>query len=164
MRFYSKFERYEKNIPFNSVSGTMYKDEYSYEVSDGVQCLVKSGKTNVYDMIQSYADSQDINNIIQRFLNTGDTSKLDCVHGFYADLSNAPSTFAEVFERVQQAENVFNSLSSDVKKAFDNDYRKFWSSYGTKDFEDIINPIIGNNETVRVDAGITDPVSKESEK
>lgn len=171
MKFISYFDRLcpstKTKVPeFNSVVGSRFMPTYQYDVVDGVKTLVESGEVDLQAEIDSYADAQDINNIIARFLN-GDTSVINPKSGTYGDFTNVPETYAELFSRVQHCENVFNSLPVDIREKFDNSYQKFWSDFGSSEFDavfDEYNSQFGKQdaEGVGISEDVKTPV-KESE-
>lgn len=128
----------KKIEPVFSNPGTEFVDTYEIELVDGVNTLVVTGKTNVQEFIDSYAESTDIVNILTRFMN-GDTSVLNPREGQYGDFTNVPSTYAEMFDRARQCENLFDSLPIEIKQKFDNSYVKFWSDFGSEYFDTVFN-------------------------
>ena len=141
IKFKSYFEmlspdKKSKQYIYESQAGEQFLVTYEYDVVDGIKMLVPSGEHNIQEEINSFADEQDINNIIARFLN-GDTSVLNPKHGTYGDFSNVPSSYAELFSHVQKCENVFNNLPADIREMFDNSYTKFWSDFGSESFDKV---------------------------
>lgn len=132
-------DKLKDNQRFKSVSGVPTLEIYEYRVSkDGYKELVKTDrKEDVHARIQADADSCDINKLMARFA-LGDSSAIDQRSGFYADVTKMPSTYAEMFDRVEVAKQYFDSLPVEVKQSFDNSYEVFFSQYGSKDFDDKI--------------------------
>ena len=95
--------------------------------------LEECGKENTQEIIQSYAESCDIQLILQNAM-MGDVSGLQKVQGVYGDFTQMPKTYAELLQLQIDAQNAFNSLPTDVKKRFDNDVNKFLMSAGEKDW------------------------------
>lgn len=95
--------------------------------------LEECGKENTQEIIQSYAESCDIQLILQNAM-MGDVSGLQKVQGFYGDFTQMPKTYAELLQLQIDAQNTFNSLPPDVRKSFDNDVNKFLMSAGEKDW------------------------------
>lgn len=120
---------------YKSDPGSPYSPVFSPVVQeDGKIELVQKGQTCIYDEIQSYKDSVDVNRIIQRYAN-GDISALNARAAQFMDASNLPETYAEMLQVAIDAENFFSELPSDVKKAFDNNYYKFIASIGSPEFK-----------------------------
>lgn len=108
--------------------------------------LEECGKENTQEIIQSYAESCDIQLILQNAM-MGDVSGLQKVQGFYGDFTQMPKTYAEMLQLQIDAQNAFNALPTDIKKKFDNDVNKFLMSAGEKDWLEklSINPALENN-------------------
>ena len=64
----------------------------------------------------------------------GDTSALDVKQGIYADVTKMPKNFAELFDRINKCQEVFDALDPDVKQLFNNSYEEFWYEFGSDDF------------------------------
>lgn len=94
---------------------------------------VESGTVNIYDEIQSHRQSVEPSTLLQRYAQ-GDVTALNQIEGVYADVVDMPSTYAELFNRVRDAENSFNALPEDVRSLFDNSPVSFWQSIGTPEF------------------------------
>lgn len=127
-----------KVIEFNSNPGERFSVTYEYDVIDGIKMLVPVGETDLQSAIDSYADAQDINNIIARFVN-GDMSVLNPNKGTYGDFTDVPTTYAELFSRVQHCKNVFDKMPVDIRDKFDNSYEKFWSEFGSDKFNNVFD-------------------------
>lgn len=110
-----------------SRSGERYKKDYAASRDEfGRLQLVEVGQTDVYAQIQSYRESTDLSVIISRFLN-GDTTALNRNRAFYGDVSGVPTTLNEALRVIEDAKVNFDSLDSDVRARFDNDFGVFVS-------------------------------------
>lgn len=89
--------------------------------------LVEKGKVNLYDEIQSHADSVDIHVVLKRFAN-GETDVLNQRPGAYGDFSNMPRSFADVLNHINDAEQTFNRLPADIKANFSNSFAEFYAA------------------------------------
>ena len=143
MKFESYFDKLfpsskAKVSEFHTCPGERFITTYEYDVIDGIKMLVPSGEHDIQLEIDSFEESQDINNIIARFLN-GDTSVLNPKSGVYGDFTHCPKTYAEMFSHVQKCENIFNNLPVEIKEKFDNSYQKFWSDMGTDSFDNVFS-------------------------
>lgn len=118
----------------SSNPGSMYEDTFEFRIVDGVETLVKTGETNVFEKIQSFAESTDINVLIGRFLN-GDQAALNQRQGEYLDVTNYPKTYAELYDRVKAAESVYFNLPDKVKEKYSTP-KEFFEAYGTESFID----------------------------
>lgn len=95
--------------------------------------LVVSGKENVYDYIQSHADSVDIHVILARF-QRGDVSALSRVQGFYGDFMNVPKSYAELLNSVIRGEEYFMSLPVSVREKFGHNFNSWLVTAGSPDW------------------------------
>ena len=114
--------------------------------------LEEDGEINIYDEIQSHADSVDIYTIISRF-EQGEEGMLSKRNGQYVDLTQLPTTFAEMHQKIIDAEIEFNALPLDVRSAYDFDTSKFIADIGSDHWFGIMNPV--KNETVIPESEVT---------
>lgn len=89
--------------------------------------LVESGKEDLYGFIQSHKESVDIHVILARFAN-GDTTALAKRQAFYADLTDFPTTYADVVNTMHGAEDYFTHLPVEVRAKFGHDFNRFLAS------------------------------------
>lgn len=94
----------------------------------GVMNLVESGRENLYDFIQSHADSVDIHVILKRFQD-GDASVLSRVQGVYGDFTQMPKTYAEMLNSLIAAENAFNALPVDERAKYGHSFQRWLSEF-----------------------------------
>lgn len=105
--------------------GSRTRDVYTAKVShEGSIELEKTGEENLYDYIQSFAESCDINTIVKRYAN-GDVSALSKTQGIYDDLTNYPKTYAELLNTVIAGEKAFMELPLETRAKFNHDYRQW---------------------------------------
>ena len=149
MRYSTYIDRLERKLKksydpnsFIAEAGNEFQPTREYQIVDGIKSLVITGESNIQAAIDSFSASCDINNIITRFLN-GDTSVINPASGSYGDFTNCPTTYAEMFDRVQKCENIFKSLPVEIKEKFDNSYEKFWSDFGSDYFNGVFNDYNG---------------------
>nr|CDL65858.1 unnamed protein product [uncultured bacterium] len=100
---------------------------------NGVLDLQPTGEENLYDFIQSHAQSTDIHVILDRFA-SGETDVLSQIQGFYADASDMPKTYAEVLNAVIAGEQTFDRLPVEIKQKFGNSFSTWLSSMDNPDF------------------------------
>ena len=157
MIYYSYIDRFERKIDSDNkkdikeifaVAGNPIGEVYEYQLVNDIKQLVPCGETDRQAIIDSYAESTDINNIIERFLN-GDEAVVNVTRGTYGDFRNTPKTYAEMFQRMQDCENIFNSLPADIKEKFDNSVEKFWSNFGNDNFNEIFNSFVNPIEDIK---------------
>ena len=107
--------------------GSRIKQLYTAKVDrDGVLELCPSGTENIYDYIQSFKDSVDINVIVQRFAN-GDVTALNKVQGNYGDFTEFPKTYAEMLNVVIAGREYFDSLPVETKAKFHHSFAEWLS-------------------------------------
>lgn len=107
--------------------------EYPIYIADENGDPVQSGVANLYEEIQSHRESVELSTLLQRYAQ-GDETALNKVQGVYEDIVDSPRTFAELYERVKDAEQSFNGLPGDLRALFDNSPVAFWRSLGTPEF------------------------------
>lgn len=146
MKTLSYFDRLEKHSAFFSPTGNGTIDEYQlkFDKKTGAEILVKIGVRNTNEEIQSFRESCKITNIIERFVN-GETDLLNASNGIYADFTNVPESYADYFNKVKEAEKIFEQLPDDIKDKFDNSAEKFFLEFGTSSFEEKVNGNISDN-------------------
>lgn len=97
--------------------------------------LKEDGTENLYDFIQSFAESTDIHAILRRYQN-GEVDVLEKVQGFYGDITEMPHTYAEALQRIADSEKVFMSLPVDVRAKFGHSFSEFLAASQDADFLD----------------------------
>lgn len=125
---YTKHERVHACV--GSPVRTLYGGRYD---ANGRVVLEEKGKENLYDYIQSFRDSVDLNVILARFSN-GDTEALSKAQGFYADVTDFPKTMADALNRINECEEMFKSLPLEVRQKFDCSFEQFLSQSGSEDW------------------------------
>lgn len=160
-KFPSYFDVIESRKPVYSEPGSRFKTDYKLEIDeDGRENLVEIGKTDVYNDIQSYSLSCDIHYIIDKFQRTGDVSMLDKYPGVFGDFTNAPKSYAEMLQRMRDAEALFYNLKPEVRAEFDHDPMQFFSAIGTEKFMKFVENYVTSDKPVSVNEGVSDIVEK----
>ena len=119
---------------FRSSPGKRCKPLYASSYDDaGRLVLKKTGEEDLYDFIQSHAESVDINVILAKYA-AGDASVLSRRQGVYADFSAMPGTYAEMLNMVHQAEASFDALPLETRQAFDMSMSNWLASYGSEEW------------------------------
>lgn len=95
--------------------------------------LEEIGRVNLYDEIQSHADSVDIHVLMQRYKN-GDPDALSRAQGLYLDATVFPKTYAEALNHMVDMERSFMSLPVEIREKFNNSFSEFLASSGESDF------------------------------
>ena len=101
--------------------------------ANGRVVLEKKGEENLYDYIQSFRDSVDLNIILARFSN-GDVEALNKAQGFYADVTDFPKNMADALNRINKAEEMFKALPLETRQKFDCSFEQFLAQSGTDDW------------------------------
>lgn len=101
--------------------------------ANGRVILEKKGEENLYDYIQSFRDSVDLNVILARFAN-GDVEALNKAQGFYADVTDFPKNMADALNRINQAEEMFKALPLETRQKFDCSFEQFLAQSGTDEW------------------------------
>ena len=117
----------------------------------GVMELVESGKENLYEFIQSHAESCDIHVILERFAR-GDVSALEKVQGVYGDFSNLPNSYADMLNLVRDAESAFMKMPVEERAKYGHSFERWLTEF---------TPTLPGSETV---AASKLPTEKEVEK
>ena len=97
--------------------------------------LEESGRENIYDQIQSHAESCDIHVLMKRFLN-GDASALSQAQGQYLDATQFPKTYADMLNFVNEQERAFMALPADIRAKFGNSFTEYLAASAEPDFLD----------------------------
>lgn len=127
--------RLSKERPFTcAVSGSPEKTIFAGEFDDEGKFSVKSvGKVNLYEEIQMYRDSCDINTILERY-SAGDDSALQRANGFFADFSAFPDNYAGVFNMIENCKDFFDKMPASFKEKYGNNFETFMTSAEAEDF------------------------------
>lgn len=95
--------------------------------------LEESGRENIYDQIQSHAESCDIHVLMKRYMN-GDVSALSQAQGQFLDVTDFPKTYADMLNFVNDMERSFMSLPAEVRAKFGNSFSEYLAASGAPDF------------------------------
>lgn len=113
-------------------SGIQKKYRMSIDLN-GHKYLEEDGEIDLYQKIQESLEETKIENIVRRAVG-GDTQALNVMHGVYADVTNAPKTFAEMQQAVICATEEFAKLPVEIREKFDHSVERFVAEYGTKEW------------------------------
>lgn len=106
-----------------------------YYDEKGRVVLEESGRENIYDFIQSHAESCDIHVLMKRYQN-GDIDALSQKQGFYGDFLDFPKTYAEALNHMNEMERQFMSLPVETREKFGNSFTEFLAASAEPDFLD----------------------------
>lgn len=127
-----------KDEKFVCDSGSRYRDVYTPDLKkDGTIELVVTGKEDLWELYNSFADSCDINSLIERY-DAGDVSALNRGNPVFLDLLGAPKSLAEAYQMNFRAEAAFEGLPAQIREKFDNSFMKFLSDAGSPEWFDAL--------------------------
>lgn len=116
-----------------SNGGSRYREIREPLLKDGKISVEVVGKEDIQEYIDSFEDSCRIENIVARAMN-GEPELLDQRKGFYGDFTDYPKTYAEMLDRVIQAQNIFENLPLEIRNRFNNDPVQFIAGMDEKDW------------------------------
>lgn len=121
----------------------------------GVMDLVETGKENLYDYIQSHADSVDIHVLLKQYAESGDPGIFARVQGAYGDFTQMPTTFAGALNTLIAAEQYFDGLPVEVRAQFGHSFQQFIAAMDKSDFATRmgVDPELSPSEAVRAASG-----------
>lgn len=134
--------RYAEPDKFFSNPGDPIHVLYSPKVDDnGNIDLVVAGKENIPEIVNSYAESTDIQYILSRAAQ-GDLSGLTQNPGIYGDFTSVPKTYAEFLQLQIDANGLFYKLPQDVRDKFNNDPSQFLAQSGTEEWQKKLGDVL----------------------
>lgn len=164
MNFYSRVNPAPViEAPAGSKEATTYQTQID---ENGHKVTVPTGKTNIYDRIQSSLEETKIENIIKRFTE-GDVSAFRQGEPLYADMTEAPQTLMEAQNMIIRITDEFNELPVEVRAKFDHSPEKYVALYGGEAWAKAVGYEIKKPDTGEIpgagDAS-TEPIPKQEEK
>lgn len=108
----------------------------------------------------------DVNEIVRRFVQTGDATLLEGSSPVYANVSEMPTDLASAYAAIYQAEDAFMRLPSEIRKSLDNDPSRLGQWLADPDNKGVavkfglMNVPVEKNET-KVSAEIVEKKSSE---
>lgn len=134
--------------------------------ANGRVVLEKKGEENIYDYIQSFRDSVDLNVILARFSN-GDVDALNKAQGFYADVTGFPKNMADALNRINQAEEMFKALPLEIRQKFDCSFEQFLAQSGSEDWLskmgfEVSDPLDSESSSGEVESEVVKEAKNES--
>ncbi len=122
--------------------------------------LKEDGTENIYDFIQSFAESTDIHSILRRYEN-GEVDVLEKVQGFYGDVTDMPKSYAEALQRISDSEKVFMSLPVEVRAKFGHSFSEFLAASNDADFLERLGVQVTDSVTPEPEPDVVKPVVNE---
>lgn len=134
MKMRKPFDFLTKHYATHDCPGNRMEPEYKerYDEETGKKYLVKVGEINIYEKIQTYKDECDVHSILERMVN-GDTSMLR-TNAVYANISNMPKSYGEMFNRIKELQETFNNLPKSIREKFNNSLEEWASTSGTEEW------------------------------
>ncbi len=152
--------QYDARDRINTNPGNPLKQLYAGSYNERGQVVLREdGTENLYDFIQSFAESTDIHSIMRRFEN-GEVDVLEKVQGFYGDVTDMPKTYAEALQRIADSEKVFMSLPVDVRAKFGHSFSEFLAASNDADFLERLGVQVEKSASPEPDSEIVNPVVK----
>lgn len=126
---------------FISSSGSPVKLIFTPAFEDGQIVLNETGKFDISEFINSYADTTDMSFILAR-LAAGDSSVLNVSQGFFGDSSILSHDHRAALDTVISAQTYFDNLPKDTRDKFNDSFVEWIQSAGTKEWVSrmVINP------------------------
>lgn len=134
--FYTFLNR-PKTMPCNP--GSQFLNTYIEQVKSGRKTLTKNGKTNIYEKIQSHAESCKIENILHS-LAMGDLSVLRKEEPTYTDATTMPKSLMEANNMMLRMKAEFEKMPTEVKELFHNSSDEYIEKMGTEEYKTIMAP------------------------
>lgn len=128
-----KMKSDERINSFVTNSGNRFKKEFVGEVQeDGSIFLRETGVIDTQKLIEQDAVGSSVPEIIARAL-AGDVSVVRN-DGFYGDITQMPSTYAEILNTVNAAHRAFDELDVDIKSKFSFNFEQWFATINTEDW------------------------------
>lgn len=154
MEFATQFTK-RPRVRANSGSGV--KALYTPRFDEaGNMDLVESGRENLYDFIQSHADSCNIHLILERFAR-GDVSVLSRTQGSFGDFTDMPGSYAELLNTVIAGEQYFMGLPIETRAKFDHSFQKWLVSSGSAEWLEKMGVKLEPEPTTQVTPSVEPP-------
>lgn len=135
------YDQLNKPKRINTPEGTRYLNTYQEEINKktGSLQLVRSGQTNIYEMIQQDVPQTEIQNILHSVA-MGDLSALKQREATYIDATTMPKSLMEAQNLAIRMKDEFYKMPVEVRKEFGNDPERYVSLMGTDEFKEIMAP------------------------
>lgn len=133
---YSILNRPDRSV---SESGSAFINLYQEEMRKDAKHLVKSGETNVYEMIQKDAEECNIERILQRAA-MGDLSALQQRDATYVDATTLPKNLMEAQNLQIRLQDEFYKMPIEVRREFNNSPEQYVNEMGSPEFLEKMAP------------------------
>lgn len=118
---------------FISSAGSPVKLIFTPAYEDGQIVLNETGKFDISEFINSYADTTDMSFILAR-LSAGDSSVLNVSQGFFGDASILADDHRAALDTVISAQTYFDNLPKDIRDKFNDSFVEWIQSAGTQEW------------------------------
>ena len=118
---------------FFSNPGSPVKLIYTPALEEGQIVLNETGKFDISEFINSYAETTDMSFILAR-LSAGDSSVLNVSQGFYGDSSMLSPDHRSALDTVISAQTYFDNLPKETRDKFNDSFVEWIQSAGTKEW------------------------------
>lgn len=115
--------------------------------ADGNIRLIESDVVDMYEYINSFAESCSIEHILAMCA-TGDYSLLTRSQGAYIDTTVMPKTFREMLDIVIDGKAKFENLPGEIRSKFGYDFERWFSEAGSDEWLDNMGFVKDNVENV----------------
>ena len=123
---------------FYSCSGSPKRKTYKAKYGEHGRIVIEeTGEINVYEMIQSFKEVTDINNIIAKYV-SGDTDVINKKETVFMDLHGLPENYFDAVNQINDAKENFAKLNINVKKLFHNNPDEYVAALCNGSISDIL--------------------------
>lgn len=130
MEFRKAFSRKRYHAP----TGEKFTMEHEPEIDkNGRRTLKKTKRVETYELIQSYAEECNIQNIIKRATN-GNPELLQKVIGTYQDITEVPKSVAEAQQLIINLKNAFANLPKETRAKFEYNDEIYVAQFGSDEW------------------------------
>lgn len=133
-----------------SPAGSKYLSTYTLSTEEGRMKLQKTGKTNIYDMIQEDLEDSKIENIVKKVM-LGDLSVLRQSEPQYIDASTIPNNLMQVQNIIVRMKEEFEKMPIEVKEKFNNSAEEYVNEMGSKEFLEKMTPYVEKFEKISME-------------
>ena len=81
-----------------------------------------------------FKDDCDLEQIIQRVMQTGDVSIMQQRQPLYADFADMPDNIFEAHRKIEEAKEVFNNLPTEVKEKYGMSFDRYLADFGSEEW------------------------------
>ena len=129
-------------------SGTKEEDVWEMIVDEkGRETFAVTGKVNVYEKTQAFADSVDLGKIIEKVTLTGDYNILNQRKTEYLDITEMPDNIIEAHSQLENAKRTFEKMPLEIRNKYDHDFSKYLEDMGSKEWVEIMEKYNNPEET-----------------